>query len=158
MNAGHAGQGLAKGFARGRQIVREHNADARRGEFLRHIHAGELSEFESGFVSSFLADRATKPAGDDFQWFTPGRRNVVDRMIQQHGMRTAASAAPAPVLQAAAGKCGYILRSAGELPRLCNEPAVSRLRHGLELCASHEAERVDRLARIREMKARQMRS
>jgi hypothetical protein len=154
----HPQQYLSAGVARGRQIVREHNADARRGEFLRHIHPAELSQFESDFLSSFLTDRATKPAGDDFQWFTPARRNVVDRMIQQHGMRTAASAAPAPVLQAAAGKCGYILRAAGELPRLCNDPAVSRLRHGLELCASHEAERVDRLARIRELKARQMRS
>lgn len=145
MSAGIQARGLARNYEAGRKLIDQKNADNRRGAFLRKLDAGkvDLEGFELDFVSSFLGDRALKDAGLDFQWFTPKRRAVVDRMMHQHdvGSLTLPSSAPIfprkEIVRADVGTCQYLMREDGA-QRECGQPAAykGRARPFLLYCQS----------------------
>ena len=160
MSAGIQARGLARGYAAGRTLIRQQNEDNSRGEFLRALDASvaNCSDFECQFIEGVLRDRETKDAALDFQWFTPGRRGVVDQMLKRYGMRTLR---PAPRLkppQAAPGCCGFLTREEGRRNILCNQPAIIKLNNGLELCAHHDTIRQQEMERLRAFKTRNLRS
>ena len=144
-------------------VTREMNEDCRRGEFLRAIDAGveNLSEWEINFIQCFLGERALKPAALDHQWFTDGRRRVVDNMIHRYGFRkqqtanskhqTSNTKLPEPARD---GCCNYLTRQDGRLNVRCGERAVTKLHNGLELCQAHLDERTELLEKVRAAKRR----
>lgn len=155
---------LTDAYAAGRAAVRGQNEDTRRGEFLRAIDAGEANctDFEINFIEGFLGDRALKPSDLDFQWFTPGRRKVVDNMIHRYGFRSLkmeANAVAALKLKAPApGTCGYLKRDEdNRRNQPCGAPAVIKLRHGLELCNECNQVREQGLAHLRAAKEQRLR-
>lgn len=141
----------------------ERHHDLRRGEFLRAIDSGveNLSQFEMDFIESFLGDRALKDAALDWQWFTEGRRKVVDNMIHRYGFRSLKMEAAAVnrLPPSAPGKCGYLVRpEPGRPQQRCGAAAVIKLRNGLELCNDCNQIREDGIAKLRAARERQLRS
>ena len=145
-------------FDAGQARIRLQNEDARRGEFLRAMDEGGevLSDFEVSFIGSFMGRMGKQAPEHDFQWFTPGRRAVVDGMIHCYGFR---SLKTPPVLDklptAAAGHCGYLIRDPDTNRRVCcDAPAMSTTPRGLELCEEHALARAGELAQLRAAKER----
>ena len=153
---------LRDNVASGQSIIRSQNEDARRGEFLRAIDdSGEaLTDFEIKFVGDFIRERGPQSIDLDFQWFTPGRRLVVDNMIHRYGFRTLR--APAGVTQkipeAPPGCCGYLVRNEDSTRRVpCGAPATTKSPRGLELCTLHTEMRAAELAQLRQAKQQLLR-
>ena len=154
----------AKHYARalegGQAKIREQNADNRRGEFLRAIDGDEhanLNDWEIKFVSDFIKARAGIAHNLDFKWFTPGRRAVVDKMIQRYGFRSLRPVQTRMVPQVEPGHCGYLKHEEGRRNVPCNAPAVVKLQSGLELCAECDQTRKENLEKLRQFKTRNMR-
>lgn len=146
-------------YAAGREAIRSQNEDSRRGEFLRAIDgdAVTLNEFEAGFVADFVRQRGKADPALDFQWFTPNRRTVVDRMIQRYGMRFVKPVPNVTTLPPAeAGKCEYLVKGERRNER-CGQPATVS-RNGFSLCAACDEIRARGLQQLRDSKKRSLRS
>lgn len=141
----------------GKAKIRSQNEDSRRGEFLRalDVAAETLSDFEIEFVGSFLGRMGKQSPEFDFQWFTHGRRQVVDGMIHRYGMRTLqpVSGATKKLPTAPAGHCGYLVRNDETGRReCCGAKATVKTGRDLELCATHAATRAAELKHLRDAK------
>lgn len=144
----------------GQARIRLQNEDARRGEFLRAMDEGGevLSDFEVSFIGSFMGRMGKQAPEHDFQWFTPGRRAVVDSMIHRYGFRSLkseGSGVKSKLPEAAAGHCGYLIRDPDTNRReCCGAPTTVTTGRGLELCAPHAATRAAELKQLRDAKER----
>ena len=142
------------------RVHRVMTEDCRRGEFLRAVDAAveTMSDWEARFIKGFVDERAAKDASLDHQWFTDGRRRVVDNMIHRYGFRSTKpplARVPAPARE---GCCNYLTRHEGRLNVRCGEPAVTKLHNGLELCQEHLDQRTELQEKLRAAKRRMMRS
>jgi hypothetical protein len=114
--------------------------DRERGIFLRKIAKTELmlSEWEQNFVSSYLASTGSN-------WFTPGRREAVDRMRRKFGhepeigMPYPLEVEPTKPAPADPTGCEYLVRGDG-LEWHCNEPAALARASGFRYCQNHADE------------------
>ena len=152
---------LSDNVRAGDRKIAQQNEDSRRGDFLRAIDGDEanLSDFEVKFVGDFIKARGKSNADLDFQWFTAGRRQVVDNMIHRYGLRTLKQSAAPVVPQAEPGHCGYLKRDEETRKQTpCGAKAVIKLRNGLELCADCNRVREQGLAMLRAAKERRLRS
>lgn len=140
-------------------------ADAQRGAFLRALDASEFAvdDWEAQFLNSFLDFTSNRP-GDEPRWWTEGRRRSAERMALKYpdvarpaGLTPDTSHLTPLDLPSFPGKCDYLVRGDDRRQHRCAQAAVVKLRHGLELCAEHEQQRQEGIARLRKLKERQLR-
>jgi hypothetical protein len=131
--------------------------DSERLTFLRALDAAqdiEVNNFEALFIESALRYQTTSPA------FSEKQRAIIDRIWCRYGPRLPESAIRNPqsaiLPTATAGTCGYIIRDDSGRPQHCGAPAAVKLPRGLELCAEHDRQRLEHVARQRQIKSRSL--
>lgn len=144
---------------RSREDWREHERhqleleDRVRLEFLKALDAAKvrLTDWEEQFVAGFVAE--PKP-------LSARQREVVDELQTRYGHQIASPPARLAALDlpSVAGKCDYLVRGDDRVQRRCGQTATVTLRAGLQLCGEHERERQAGIERIRQLKARTLRS